>query len=382
MKNSLIALASAASTLAAPSSVYFNYTTVKGYFQQDDPATSPTGFDYSATNFGLINQTYTGQTDSSLTQWEAFAEEVDRLNAAAPKGTSYKLLFMGRHAEGYHNAAESFYGTPAWNCYWAVREGNATAYWNDAHLTPAGIESAEKANAYWKSRIAEQKIKTPEQFYTSPMARCLETAQITFGDIDLPESKPFVPTVKEYLREGISLHTCNHRSNKTWIQETYPGYTIEEGFPEYDELYNGITSETEAAQDVRSKTVLDEILGCKSAKTVISITSHSGEISSLLRVLGHQPFRLSTGSIIPALIKVDRLVGSETTTASASYTTSAHCTVAPVTSIAGTGCVCPNSAAPITDRLVTVTPVVEPFSLFTPTPAACPKNGNGACKRR
>jgi broad specificity phosphatase PhoE len=333
----------------------------------------------SATNFGLINQTYTNQSDAGLTQWQAFAAEMDRLNAGAAKGTSYKLLFMARHAEGYHNAAESHYGTPAWNCYWSVLNGNDTAHWNDAHLTPVGIESAEQANAYWKSRIAVEKITTPEQYYTSPMARCLETAEITFGDIDLPASKPFIPTVKEYLREGISLHTCNHRSNKTWIQENYPTYKIEDGFPEYDELYNGITSETQAAQDVRSRRVLEEILGCKSAKSVISITSHSGEISSLLRVLGHQPFRLATGSIIPVLVKVDRLATSPTTTATASYTTSGHCTVPPVTSIANTGCLCPNSAAPITDRLVTVTPVVEPFSLFTPTAAACPKNT--ACKK-
>jgi hypothetical protein len=27
----------------------------------------------------------------------------------------YKVLFMGRHGEGFHNAAESYYGTPAWN---------------------------------------------------------------------------------------------------------------------------------------------------------------------------------------------------------------------------------------------------------------------------
>jgi hypothetical protein len=65
-------------------------------------------------SFGLINQTYTNQTDASLTQWQAFAREVDRLNAAAAKDTSYKLLFMARHAEGYHNAAETHYGTPEW----------------------------------------------------------------------------------------------------------------------------------------------------------------------------------------------------------------------------------------------------------------------------
>jgi hypothetical protein len=27
----------------------------------------------------------------------------------------YKVLYMGRHGEGYHNVAEAFYGTPAWD---------------------------------------------------------------------------------------------------------------------------------------------------------------------------------------------------------------------------------------------------------------------------
>jgi hypothetical protein len=31
------------------------------------------------------------------------------------RNVQYKVLFMGRHGEGWHNAAESFYGTPAWN---------------------------------------------------------------------------------------------------------------------------------------------------------------------------------------------------------------------------------------------------------------------------
>ena len=46
MINSLLfALVSGA--LAAPANnVFLNYTTVKGYFLQDDPATNPTGFDY------------------------------------------------------------------------------------------------------------------------------------------------------------------------------------------------------------------------------------------------------------------------------------------------------------------------------------------------
>jgi broad specificity phosphatase PhoE len=323
-------------------------------------------------NFGLINQTYTGQPASSLTQWQQFAAEVTRLNSEASKSTSYKLLFLGRHAEGYHNAAESYYGTPAWNCYWSLLNGNSTAYWEDAHLTSAGIESAQTAHAFWKHEIEAQKIPTPDAFYTSPLARCLETVNLTFAGLDLPKEKAFVPIVKEYLREGISLHTCDHRSNKTWIQSTYPFYKIEKGFTQYDEIWNGITAESSTAQDVRSKAVLDSILGgspCKTSQTYISITSHSGEIASILRVIGHRTFPLNTGAVIPVLVKVER-VSETTTTSAATYTTSAHCTVPPLSSISSGACVCPSSASPVTDRLVTETPVVSPITTFTPTAAA------------
>ena len=116
---------------------YINYTTITGFFLQDDPKTVSSTFDYvcspsfrlqagnanqtlqTATNFGLINQTY--DTDAEYdpqhkkTQWQRFEHKVFRLNRQSGRNVQYKVLYMGRHGEGYHNAAESFYGTPAWN---------------------------------------------------------------------------------------------------------------------------------------------------------------------------------------------------------------------------------------------------------------------------
>lgn len=81
--------------------------------------TDASTFLYNATNFGLINQTYpnlppVGGSDPP-TQWQQFAQEVKRLQDQCEPGTDYKVLFMGRHGEGEHNAAEAYYGTPAWN---------------------------------------------------------------------------------------------------------------------------------------------------------------------------------------------------------------------------------------------------------------------------
>lgn len=71
----------------------------------------------TAVNFGLINQTYSTDTScgKALSQWQRFEVYVNSLNARSGRDVVYKVLFMGRHGQGYHNAAETYYGTPAWN---------------------------------------------------------------------------------------------------------------------------------------------------------------------------------------------------------------------------------------------------------------------------
>ncbi|EHL00129.1 putative phosphomutase PMU1 [Glarea lozoyensis 74030] len=197
-----------------PSADYVNYTTVTGFFLQDEASTVPGTFDY-------------------------FEHYVDTLNQRSGRNVDYKVLFMGRHGEGYHNVAESYYGTPAWNCYWSL----------------------------------------------------------------------VVPTVKEYFREGISGHTCDRRSTKSYIRKTFPTFEIEKGFSEQDLLFKPHFAEQPVDQDIRTKAVLDDVFG-NDSNTWLSITSHSGETASLLRVLKHRVFSLSTGSVIPVLVKAETIKGT------------------------------------------------------------------------
>ncbi|KAI1374396.1 phosphoglycerate mutase-like protein [Hypoxylon crocopeplum] len=336
-----------------------NYTTISGFFQQDDPATDSSSFDYTETNYGLINRAY--PTDNEFdphgvkTQWERFAYYVNTLNRDCDKNTQYKVLLMGRHGEGYHNAAESYYGTPAWNCYWGPLEGNGTTVWRDAQLTEAGIAQCTKANSFWKHALAIEKIPAPQSYYSSPLIRSATTANLTFNGLDLPAGKPFAPTVKELFREGISMRTCDERSNRTYIHSVLPAFKFEEGFTENDELWKGYEGETSEAQLKRTKIVLDDIFS-NDDSTWISITSHSGQIRSNLNVLGHIEFSLSTGQAIPALIKaVNRKVEHAPTTIQ-SWVAEATCSSPPVTSISGQGCVC-SSASSTLLAAATATPV-------------------------
>ncbi|POR33870.1 Phosphomutase-like protein 3 [Tolypocladium paradoxum] len=336
------------------------YSTIRGYFLQDEPATDPKTFDYAAQNFGLLNRTY--PTDHSLdahnskTQWQRFARWVAYLNASCRKRDSvrYKVLVMGRHGQGWHNAAESYYGTPAWNCYWAELDGNGTAVWADALLTPRGFQEAQKANAYFKTRFEQQGMPFFDSYYSSPLSRCIQTANATFAaGLDLPPSRPFAPTIKELFREGISIHTCDRRSTRSHIRAFAPNFALEPGFTEQDELWRGDRGEgeTDAHERARSKTVLDDVFAHDDG-TWLSVTSHSGEIRALLAVLGHREFGLSTGQIIPMLVRAEVVGRPQPTATAPGFTSEATCDAPPVTSVAGTGCVCSSGT------LATVTPLM------------------------
>ncbi|KAF2027018.1 phosphoglycerate mutase-like protein [Setomelanomma holmii] len=328
--SSILAVASTATAYSYAK--HINYTVVTDIFQQDDAATNASTFDFIASNFGLINQTYLSDPScpdrKQSTQWQRLAHYISTLNKQAPRNERYTLFFMGRHGEGYHNAAETFFGTPAWNCYWSELDGNGTVTWADAKLTATGVQQAQRVNRFWAHLIKDEKITPPETYYTSPLCRCLDTARLTFTGLDLPRRSPFVPVIKELLREGISAHTCDRRSTRSYIQANFPSYRFEKGFPENDPHWTELRAEPQKDQDNRSKVVLDDIF-TNDGSTIISITSHSGEIASLLRVLGHRVFSLSTGAAIPVLVKATALNGDGPATTTLPYTPQKTCATPP-----------------------------------------------------
>ncbi|PLN75199.1 histidine phosphatase superfamily [Aspergillus taichungensis] len=300
-------LASAA-TLAES---HFQFSTVPGYFLQDDPNTDPEQFDYSATNFGLIPRAYDADPEfdpeQKRTQWERFASEVHRLNRDSPSNVFYKVLFLGRHGEGVHNVAEARYGTELWDCYWSIQDGDETGSWVDARLTDLGIAQAELAHRTWEKQI-ETGIPAPESYYVSPLNRCLATASITFKGLKMPLTDPFQPLVKENLRETLGLHTCDSRSSKTAIATEYPEYKIEPGFAETDPLYDPKLRESNSARDARLLGFLQDVFA-HDDKSFLSMTAHSGAITSILEVTGHRVFALATGGVIPVLVRAERVEG-------------------------------------------------------------------------
>ncbi|KAL9000536.1 MAG: hypothetical protein Q9169_000829 [Polycauliona sp. 2 TL-2023] len=287
----------------------FNYSTVTGYFLQDDNSTVAENFDFISKNFGLIEKHYEAHgsldSDDQTTPWQHFEQQVKRLQDEAEEGTVYKVLYMARHGEGAHNVAEKRYGREEWDRYWAAQTGDSTSIWTDARLTPTGHDQAIAVSAFWKHHIEVAKTPAPEKYFCSPLYRCLQTANLTFTGLGLPADRPYIPVVKELLREVNGVHTCDRRSSKSSLVDSFPNFIFEPSMTEGDKLWSSTERENNQDLDKRMKMLLDDVFEHDDS-TFISLTSHSGAICSLLRVLGHREFRLVTGGVIPVLAKAVR----------------------------------------------------------------------------
>jgi len=270
-----------------------NYSVVPGVFIQSNPSTDSNAAGSIPARFGLV--------DDSPQRWHKFQEELDKLNAEAAEGVGYKVLFIGRHGQGYHNLAEAFYGSDAWNSYWAKLNGDGNITWGpDPQLTELGISQAEVAHVAWKTEIPYG-IPLPS-LYSSPLSRAASTLEITFDDIMISAGPHVRPVIIENFREVLGVHTCDKRNTKTYLSRVYSTFGFEEGFTEEDLLWDPDVRETDEEFAVRARAALDMIFTTDPSAS-ISITCHGGAIRNILSVIGHREYVLPTGGVIPVLVK-------------------------------------------------------------------------------
>lgn len=228
------------------------------------------------------------------------------------------MLFLGRHGQGWHNVAESKYGTKAWDCYYSFLDGYDGLVWADAQLTPVGQQQAKDVNALWEEQLKEG-LPAPETYYVSPLTRTIQTADLSFQTLSLPAGKPYKPYIRELLREALGVHTCDRRSTKTQIENAFPHVTFEPNFSNPDPLWEADYREPASARRYRLATFLDDIFASEASDSeasdgqggnvFLSLTSHSGAIASILEAVGHRSFKLETGGVIPVFLKAERVEG-------------------------------------------------------------------------
>ncbi|KAI0137950.1 phosphoglycerate mutase-like protein [Hypoxylon sp. NC0597] len=286
----------------------FAYKAVSGLFLHDKDITGPSFRATTRPGLGLVNRTY--ETDAIFdpegkkTQWERLVHHLDHQNEQGRGKVSYKLFFVIRHGEGFHNVKEAEVGRDAWDSHWSKLDGDGRKTWSDARLTEKGMQQALALHSFWKHSLEDPGIPAPQRYYTSPLARCLDTTRIAYSGLTVPRDRPFKPIVKENLRERFGEHTCDRRSTRSWIATNYPEYKIERSFTEADEQWEADHRETEGEIAYRVKTLLDDIFSNED-KTIISLTAHSGFIRALYNVTGHRDVWVAAGAMVPVLIKAE-----------------------------------------------------------------------------
>ncbi|KAJ7633576.1 phosphoglycerate mutase-like protein [Mycena polygramma] len=273
----------------------FSYEALPGFFAQDDPLAHLDVIGAVPDRFGLLND--------SDARWAKLTAKLHELNDVGD--ASYKLFFLGRHGQGYHNVAEAKYGTQAWDDHWAKLNGDDELTWGpDPDLTALGKAQAVRVNSLWKAeRATNIDIPLPEKHYCSPMTRALDTSMITFKDVSDRR-----PLVLENCREVYGVHTCDKRHPRTHIQAAFPQCDIEDGFTEDDELWAADSRETVDQVTARARTVLDRVFRDDKDVVVISITAHGGIINGLLRAVGRPVYPLPTGGVLPIVVKATKSV--------------------------------------------------------------------------
>ncbi|KAH9948825.1 phosphoglycerate mutase-like protein [Amylocystis lapponica] len=272
------------------------FSIVPGFFAQDSPDANVFNLVAIPPRFGLI--------DDSPDRWTTFKMKIDALNRAAPEGTTYKVLFLGRHGQGYHNVGEAKYGTKAWDDYWSKLNGDGELVWGpDPLLTPLGISQAEDARSVWLAEVTNG-IPLPEKCYASPLHRALSTWEFTFSGPGSFATERRSVLILEDLREEHGVHTCDMRNPRSKIERNFPPPThgFEADFSEEDLIWRADERETKEHIKQRAATVLDRIFD-EHQSVYISVTAHGGIINAFLAVMGRVPYPLPTGGILPLVVK-------------------------------------------------------------------------------
>ncbi|RDW77589.1 hypothetical protein BP6252_05642 [Coleophoma cylindrospora] len=274
------------------------FSTVTGFFLQDDECVDSNKFDYKHHNFGLKPQS-SQDARAPTSSWERFESTVKELNESSSEKISYKLLFIGRNGQSAQNVAEALYGKDEFYEKWAMLDGDKKLSWKNPPLTDRGIKQAKEAIFYWLLQIVKENMSIPQSYYTSPQRRALDTVKYTYSNLSETD---FVATVKEDLRATNGVFTSDTRGTSSEIRAAFPNFNLEDGFADDDELWDSEQRETETEQETRTRRFMEELFD-EDDQTSISITSHSGTIAALLKVIGHREFNLPPGHILPVLVR-------------------------------------------------------------------------------
>ncbi|KAF1736094.1 putative phosphoglycerate mutase [Beauveria bassiana] len=249
--------------------------------------------------------------NSDKPPWARFVNHVQALNLEAPDNVSYKIMFLTRHAQGFHNAMKD--KAAAGETCDENHGDDAEAQCFDALLTDVGIAQADALGAQWHATAG---LPVPQSHYASPLTRCLQTAErylqplmsVRRGGGGISH-RPTI--IKEGLRERWTTHTANMRRPRAWIAARWPACEIEHGFSEEDLLTMTMRAEqraeTETENRERVMRVLEDVFDeGDGAGEVVAWTFHSLTMRALMGGLGMVPFKVQPATTVAVLVRGEK----------------------------------------------------------------------------
>ena len=295
-----------------------DFESVPGYFASFSSPTQRVPIDTSKFDHNaLVN----------FSSWKELYDAIPRDNDT----TSYKLLILARHGQGYHNAAIERYGQAQWDEYWSFLDGDEFGSWFDAKLTPLGREQVRSTGADVLWPIVDALGVLPHKYFSSPMRRCLETFMFSWSEVyerwmdngGHKSSTVAVPNVVENnvienLRETLGEHTCDERVDHSVALREYQDaklpsgqivhWVYEDGYPEHDQLWEADHREDDDEMKVRVRAGLKTLFAATTADDrFISLTCHDGVIRNVLANLKHPGvLNLDVGKVVCVVVKITR----------------------------------------------------------------------------
>lgn len=213
---------------------------------------------------------------------DSWADLQTRVADVSAQGRDIKVVYLVRHAEGFHNAAERDFGTQRWE-----EEFAKTDAYLDADLTPFGISDAQNKGPSTLAAECAKGMPTIERVVVSTLSRAIQTAEIFFADYPLPpQSQSFVGM--ELCREILGVHTCDKRVSLTKLKRKFPrvdfAFKGAEVQDEEDELWSPMHRETDAEIQARVRAFLLQFFDAIPDRYV-ALVVHSKFIRSLYEML-------------------------------------------------------------------------------------------------
>ncbi|KAM3540267.1 hypothetical protein ARSEF1564_006832 [Beauveria bassiana] len=235
--------------------------------------------------FALTLRAYPSDAaNSDKPPWARFVNHVQALNRESPDNVSYKIMFLTRHGQGFHNAMKD--KAAAGETCDENHGDDAEAQCFDALLTDAGIAQADALGAEW---LATAGLPVPQSHYASPLTRCLQTAERYLQPL------MSVPGDEAPARMDRRARACE----------------IEHGFSEEDLLTITMRAEqraeTETENRERVMRVLEDVFDeGDGAGEVVAWTFHSLTMRALMGGLGMVPFKVQPATTVAVLVRGEK----------------------------------------------------------------------------